>query len=487
MDLTLAGAGEQARTIREGIISARELLDAVLDRYERHNSAVNAVVVTRIEQARERAIAADEALARDEVWGPLHGVPMTVKEVFDWVGTPSTWGWPELAENRPDQNAVAVDRLLDAGAVIYGKTNVPLHLGDWQSFNDIYGVTNNPWDLSRTPGGSSGGSTAALATGMTGLELGSDIGGSIRNPAHYCGVFGHKPTYGLVPTDGHAYPGQLVPTDINVVGPLARTAADLDLALGVLSGPGKLDAAGYRVDLPGAADRSLADFRVAVMLESPCVEQDDELTERLQDAVDTMVGSGLSVDEGARPEIDQRRAHEVYVLLLGAARAATSPALPRPTLDDHVDRYHRGDRDFAAVYAKGMSLSHRDWFALSTERERYRRIWADFFTDFDLLLCPVAASTAFTHDHSGDRVDRTIAVNGRRQPAPEQLFWAGWSCGVYLPATVAPVGLAASGLPCGIQIVAPHLHDRVGIAFAELLERRLGGFQPPALIGASPS
>jgi amidase len=404
---------------------------------------------------------------------------MTVKEVFDWVGTPSTWGWPELADYRPDQNAVAVDRLLDAGAVIYGKTNVPIHLSDWQSYNDIYGVTNNPWDLTRTPGGSSGGSAAALATGMTALELGSDIGASIRNPAHYSGVFGHKPTYGLVPTDGHAYPDQIVPTDINVVGPLARTAGDLDLALGILAGPSGPDAVGYRVDLPTADGRALSNFRVAVMLYSPCVVQDDELTGHLQNAVDALADAGLSVDDRARPAIDQARFHEVYVLLLGATRGAALPSSHPPTLEEDIERYHDGDRDFGAVYGRGISMSHGEWFELHTERERYRQIWADFFTDHDLLLCPIAASTAFPHDHVGDRSERTIPINGGRQPTRDQLFWAGWSGSVYLPGTVAPTGLTPTGLPCGIQIVAPHLHDRIGIAFAELVEGELGGFVPP--------
>jgi amidase len=479
MDVTLRSAREQARLIREGEMSARELLDAVLDRYQRHNPAVNAVVVTRIDQARERAAEADAALARGDVWGPLHGVPMTVKEVFDWVGTPSTWGWPELADYRPDHNAVAVDRLLAAGAVIYGKTNVPIHLSDWQSYNDIHGATNNPWDLSRTPGGSSGGSAAALATGMAGLELGSDIGASIRNPAHYSGVFGHKPTFGLVPTDGHAYPDQIVPTDINVVGPLARTAGDLDMALGVLAGPTGPDAAGYRIDLPDADGRALSDFRVALMLDSPCVVQDDELTGHLQNAVDALAVAGLSVDDRARPAIDQPRFHEVYVLLLGATRGAALPTALPPTLKEDVERYHDGDRDFGAVYGRGISMSHSDWFALHTERERYRRIWADFFADYDLLLCPIAASTAFPHDQEGDRSQRTIPVNGGRQPTRDQLFWASWSGSVYLPGTVAPTGLTPSGLPCGIQIVSPHLHDRIGIAFAELIEAELGGFVPP--------
>ena len=478
MDVTLASVREQARLIREGELSARELLDAVLDRHERHNPKVNAVVVTRIDEARELASAADEATARGESWGPLHGVPMTIKEVFDWVGTPSTWGWRVLADYHPDRNAVVVDRLLEAGAVIWGKTNVPLHLSDWQSFNDIYGTTNNPWDLTRTPGGSSGGSSAALATGMTGLELGSDIGGSIRNPANYCGVFGHKPTYGLVPTDGHAYPGQIVPTDINVVGPLARTADDLALAMDVLAGPAGLDSVGYRVELPESTGRSLGDFRVAVMLDSECVAQDSAFTAHLRSAIDRLASAGLAVEE-AHPPLDQPRVHEVYTLLLGATRGAASPDAPPPNLADGVAAYEAGERDFWSVNSKGMTLSYEEWFQIHTERQRYRRTWAEFFTAYDLLLCPVSASTAFPHDHQGDRSQRTIDIDGRPEPVRDQLFWASWSGVVYLPSTVAPTGLAPPGLPAGIQIVAPHLHDRRSIAFAELVEAELGGFVAP--------
>jgi amidase len=479
VELTLRSAGELAALVRSGTVSARELLEAVLERQRRFDPLLNAVVVTRIEQARARADAADAATARGESWGPLHGVPMTVKEVFDWAGTPSTWGVPSLADNIAEGDATAVRRLLDAGAVVYGKTNVPLNLADWQTFNAIYGTTNNPWDPSRVPGGSSGGSAVALATGMAALELGSDIGASIRNPAHYCGVFGHKPTYGLVPTTGHAYPGQLVPTDLNVAGPMARTAADLDLALGLLAGPDGPEASAYRLSLAPPRRREAGEWRVAVMLESPCVVQSTVVTDALQGAVDALGRAGVHLDDRARPGIDQERAHDVYLQLL---RAATSSSLDDDAFEAQrapAQRYLAGDRDVRAVFGRGITLTHREWLLLDEERARLRRAWAAFFEQYDLLLCPTAATTAFVHDHEGERPDRTIDVDGRRRPAVEQLFWAGWASLVYLPGTVAPVGRAADGLPCGLQIIAPHLGDRDGIAFAVLVERELGGFEPP--------
>ena len=242
MDITLRSADDQAAAIRVGTISCRELLDAVIHRMERFNPAINAVVFTRLDVARQRAAEADEATARGESWGPLHGVPITIKEPWDWVGSPSTSGHPELVDWRPDINSEAVDRLLAAGAVIYGKTNIPVSMADWQTFNSVYGTTSNPWDLALTPGGSSGGAAAAVAVGMTAVELGSDIGASIRNPAHYCGVFGHKPTYGLIPMAGHGSPGDPTELDIGVGGPLARYASDLEVTLDAVVGPSRLDA-----------------------------------------------------------------------------------------------------------------------------------------------------------------------------------------------------------------------------------------------------
>src|SRR3989338_4227147 len=229
--LPFRSARQLASAIRRKKLGALELLELYLARVERYTPRLNAIIATDLDAARKRARAADRALARGEVWGPLHGVPMTIKESFDVVGMPTTWGLPELKDNYPPRNALAVDRFLAAGVVLFGKTNVPLYLADWQSFNVVYGTTNNPWDLSRVPGGSSGGSAAALAAGLTGLEAGSDIGASIRNPAHYCGVFGHKPTYGIAPPRGQALPGRISSTDIAVVGPMARRAEDLDAAL----------------------------------------------------------------------------------------------------------------------------------------------------------------------------------------------------------------------------------------------------------------
>ncbi len=478
-ELVMQTATEQATSVREGRVTAVALLDAALDRYERFNPALNAVVVTRIDEARQRAGDIDAAVAAGDPVGPLAGVPMTIKEAFDWAGTPTTWGYPAQADNIATSNATMVDRLLAAGAVIYGKTNVPIALGDWQSFNDIYGTTNNPWDLARSPGGSSGGSAAALASGMASLELGSDIGASIRNPAHYCGVFGHKPTFDLLPMTGHALPGANADMDIGVVGPLARSAADLDLALDVLAGPDRFDAIGYRAHLPAETRTELSQFRVAVMLESPAIVQDRELTTQLTSSVEALAAAGLQVDWDARPDIDQIAAHENYLTLLRAATGVFVDDDEFATQQQHAARYREGDRDYRARAARGVTMTHRDWFHASSERENMRRTWADFFTDHDLLLCPIAASAANFHDHEGERADRMIDVNDGKQPTTDQLFWAGWSCNVYLPATVAPTGLTASGLPAGLQIVAPHLLDRRSIAFAGLLERELGSFVAP--------
>src|SRR5262245_48275147 len=266
LDVPFRSAKQLAALVRSKKIGCVELLDLYLERMRRLNPRINAIVATDVEGARKRARAADRALARRQVWGPLHGVPMTIKESYDVVGLPTTWGVPELKDNQPKKNALAVDRLLAAGAVLFGKTNVPLYLADYQSYNSIYGTTNNPWDLSRSPGGSSGGSAAALAAGLTGLEAGSDIGSSIRNPAHYCGVYGPKPTYGIVPPRGQALPGVVAAGDISVIGPMGRSAADLALGLDAMAGADAIDGAGWQLRLPAPRKRRLRDYRVGVVL-----------------------------------------------------------------------------------------------------------------------------------------------------------------------------------------------------------------------------
>ncbi len=475
-DLHYLTAVELAARIRRREVGCLEALEHFLARTARHNPALNAIVVLREEEARARAREADAALARGEAWGPLHGVPMTIKESFDIAGTPSTWGVPEHADNIAEADATAVRRMKKAGAVLFGKTNVPLMLSDWQSFNDIYGATNNPWDLARTPGGSSGGSAAALAAGMTGIEAGSDIGASIRNPAHYCGVFGHKPTYGLLPMTGHALPGSAAPADISAIGPLARGAGDLEAATLAMAGP---EGAAGAVVPPPAAKAELRDFRVAVMLDSPVCAQDGELTDCLQAAVDRLAAAGLRVDDRARPVKDPARAHLVYLMLL---RAATGARLAPDALAEHRARAEAGDPDdtaYKAVVDRAVTMSHRDWLAWNDERALLRREWAAFFEEYDLLLTPVAASAAFPHDREGDRADRTIPVNGKPESTLDQLFWAGFPGVVYLPATAAPAGFARSGLPCGLQIIGPRLADLTTIGFARAMEREIGGFVPP--------
>lgn len=473
----LKTAEELSQLIRTTSVSAQELLGEAIARYEAFNPKVNAITEHRIEEAQKAAHNADEATARGELTGVLHGLPVTIKEAYDWIGTPSTWGNPEWLDNFPHRNSPSVQRLLDAGAIIWAKTNVPFMLSDWQSFNEIYGCTNNPWDLDRTPGGSSGGSAVSLATGMSALEIGSDIGASIRNPAHYCGVFGHKPTMGLIPQTGHVAPGVETEVDIAVMGPLARSANDLDQALSVLAGPDGFDANGYMVQLPETRQESLSDYRVGVLLDTPACATSTTLIAHLEHTIDSLATLGVNVSSTV-PQIDQNEFFENYLLLL---RAATGVSITEEAFGDARpghEGWERGERTYRNLVDHASHMTHREWFALHQQRERYRRAWAQFFEDFDLLLCPAAASTAFVHDHQGERADRTIDVDGTQEPVVDQLFWAGWSCGVYLPSTVAPVGLV-DNLPVGLQIVAPHLHDRRSIHFASLVERELGGFVAP--------
>ncbi len=460
-------------------VSSLELLDHFLARTEQFNPELNAIIVIEAERARAAAAAADKRLARDETIGPLDGLPMTIKESFNWTGTPTTWGVPALKDNIADSDACAVDRLQDAGAIVYGKTNVPLMLSDWQSFNDIYGTTNNPWDLTRTPGGSSGGSAAALAAGLTGLDIGSDIGSSIRNPAHYCGIYGHKPTFDLVPYTGHALPGIVVQSDITVAGPLARSADDLELALNLLAGPDGVAARGVDFELPAPRATGLADFRVAMMLESEVTDVDDSVKTLLGKLASFLEPRVKSLSMSARPAFTDREAHDVYISLL---RAATSRSQTDEAFAENrsiAEALPPDDHSYYANMVRGFTLSHRDWLTLDNRRHQMRLLWDEFFDDYDVLLCPVASSAAFPHDHEGERHERTIAINGKQVPVTDQMFWAGISGCFYLPGTAAPIGVTNEGLPVGVQIITAHNCDLTSIALAQALERDYYAFTPP--------
>jgi amidase len=428
--LSMQSAAELARMIRRREIGAVELTRHFIERIEA--SDLNAVVVKDFERALEAARRADAARPT----GPLHGVPITVKESFDVAGLPTTWGLAAFKHNVAARDAEIVLRLRAAGAIVLGKTNVPAMLGDFQTENEVYGRTVNPWNPSRGPGGSSGGSAAALAAGLTALDVGSDSGGSVRNPAHYCGVFAHKPTFGIVSMRGHALPPIPPEPDMAVAGPLARSAEDLDLALDVLADR-----------LPAARPA----LRVAVWPTDPVAPVDDEIAARAQMLADRLVRSGFEVSERARPDFDPAAYRSTYAALV----AAMSPGEP-PRVDPMDDSK-------AAAFARAMSMSHREWIRHDVERRRLREVWRRFFAEWDVLVCPVMATVAMPHDPRPP-MQRSITVNGAEQPYFDQVFWAALATLAYLPATAFPCGRSRDGLPIGLQAIGAE--DRTTIAFA---------------------
>ena len=472
--LDLAGMLSSSR------ISSRELLDYYVRRVDELNPRINAVVATSLQQSTARARAADEATARGESWGPLHGLPVTIKDSFEVVGMPTTSGAVSMAGHMPEQNAASIERLVAAGAIVYGKTNLPEWADDLQTYNDLYGTTGNPWDPDRVPGGSSGGSAAALAAGFTPLEMGSDIGGSIRNPAHFCGVYGHKPSYATVSLLGHipGPPGMRSRADIAVAGPLARDVADLRAALEIVAGPDPWDAVGWHLEYPEPKPRALEDFKVGVWLDSDICPPDAEVRTVLEAAVDAIEAGGAKVDRTAHPEIDQSAGYQLYLQLMYGQQASGFSGAIRRRADTEYDGLDTADDSRAASLTRGIAQRHRHWLAVNERRHRLRERWSAWFEDYDVLLCPVMSTTAFPHDHSHVS-NRTIDIDGTAYDYWSQLFWAGITGVVFLPSTVIPAGLGTSGRPVGMQVVGPYLGDRACLHFAQVAEAVLGGFRIP--------
>jgi amidase len=479
-DIAFWSATKLIRALRAKKIGALELLEHYAARIEKHNGTLNALCVLDLEAARKRARAFDRASAKKGARpAPLAGLPMSVKESFDLAGHPTTWGVAEHRFNRARRDALAVERLVRAGANVFGKTNVPVMLADWETNNPIYGRTVNPWDPSRTPGGSSGGAAAALAAGLTGLEIGSDIGGSIRNPAHYCGVYGHKPTWEICSRLGHGLPGAAHPSDISVIGPLARGAADLELALSIIAGPDDVDGAGWKLALPAPRRKTLRGLRVAVVATHPTAETDKSVQDAIGALAKALARQGAKVSEDARPGFDFGEAHRVFIQLL---RGATSGRQDHDQFAAMLAARAELDPDDESYYAQMVRANtqpHRDWLAASNRRHQMRLAWAEFFRDWDVLLCPNAASAAFRHSMPGERWERMIPVNGGLQPATTQMWWAGIAGMCYLPGTAAPIGLSAEGLPLSVQIVGPQHGDLTTLRVARLIEREYYAFTPP--------
>jgi amidase len=414
---------------------------------------------------------------------------MTVKEAFNVEGMPTTWGMPAFKDWRPSRDALAVARLKAAGAVILGKTNIPLAISDWQSFNDVYGTTNNPWDRARTPGGSSGGSAAALAAGYVALELGSDINGSIRQPAHCCGVFGHKPSTGLVPLHGHAPPrSPPIAADgtvgLGVVGPLARTADDLETALGLLAGPDDADGVGYRLALPPPRRQRLQEFRVLLVDTHPLLPTAPAIRDALDRLDQRLRQAGATVARTSPLLPDLAEAARLHQKLVFAFSQAFAPPEVYRRVEAQVAQLSADDQSLAAWRLRATIMSHRDWIAAFGQRARLREQWRALFKEWDVILCPPAATLAFPHDHNPDQNARQIEIEGKSYPYRDQSVWPGIATAPGLPATVAPIERSKAGLPVGVQIVGPYLEDRTTIAFARLLEREFGGFMvPPGMAG----
>jgi amidase len=452
-------ATDAARMLRRKEISARELTALLLDRIDAVDPALNAVVELRREAAMWEATQADEAIDLGDGDRPLRGVPMTIKDGFDVAGMHTTWGNPAFKEFVANRDATVVSRLKEAGAIIVGKTNLPFMLGDFgQTANQLYGVTNNPWDTARTPGGSSGGAAAALAAGMTFLEYGSDLVGSIRIPASFCGVYGLKPSVEVVPLTGFQPPGPpAIPSDMlymSAVGPLGRSAGDLRTAIAATAGPDGQAARAYSWSLPRPRRTRLQDFRVGVVLDHRRARVSSEVAAPLSDAVDAIARAGATVVEGWPDGVDPVREAESFGFHVKLFFAFQEPFGDIPPLPEVVEHEHR--------------------------RMSARAAWGGYFDDVDVFLCPANFTPAFPHDEAPFE-QRTIATPEGPRPYADQSFWISHASLPGLPAVAAPIGRTPGGLPVGAQIVGPLYEDDTAITFAELLGQAIGGYEPPPL------
>lgn len=480
-DTAFCDATELSERLRSRTLSSVDLLDLYLARIEEHDPALGAVVTRDIEGARTKALEADRRLAAGEP-GELLGLPVTIKDAWEVAGLRTTAGAPILRDHVPQQSATAVARLQAAGAIVFGKTNVPPFSGDVQTDNQIFGRTQNPWDLGRTPGGSSGGAAVAVACGFTAFELGSDIGGSIRTPANWTGVYGHKTSWGIVPGRGHipGPPGTLSTADLGVFGPLARSARDLDKLLLIVAGPDDLAATAWKFSLPTPRATDLRGFRIAALFDDPHCPVDPEVRERLETVAEFLQKAGARVDRTARPFDSLEEIVELYSLMLAPIMASGLPPASIEALEEWAAA--EAPYDPRMRFARGAVQSHRTWLSRHEQRVRLQHRMRAFFSDYDVFLSPVVPVAAIAHDDHPDFYGRQIRVGDGSRPYSDLLSWIAPATLAGLPATSAPVGRTTEGLPIGLQIVGPPLEDRTPIAFAAALAARIGGFEPPTRV-----
>ena len=453
---------QQARAIKEGKFSSRELLELLVERESLINENLNAVVTLDLDRARLAADAADEALAAGRSYGPLHGIPVTIKDALETKGLRSTGGATELSDYVPNRDAPVVDAIKRAGAIVFGKTNLPRWSGDIQSYNEIFGTTVNPWNSERVPGGSSGGAAAAVSAGLTSFEIGTDIGGSIRFPASFCGIYGHKPSFGIVPSTGyldHRH-GGMTEADVNVIGPLARSADDLELLTTLmLRQEGPLVAA-----LP-PAPKDITNLKVAVWLEDSFCPLDAKVSAVLENAIENFAATGVSIDRTARPEIEAEEAFRIGSWLVTSAMLQSMPEQTLEALGEN---------------GAAPEASHRQWLDNDLQRRKICLKWSEFFSEYDAIVMPISPVPPFPHDQQGNFGNRNLlSSDGTTRPYADLVRWTILTGMAYLPSTTAPVGLDEDGLPVSFQVVGPYGSDYMTIRLAEFIAQHNLGYQHP--------
>ena len=462
-EIIYSSATELARAIVEKEVSSEEVVNAHLARIEEANPKLNAVVRLTADAARARAREADAALARGDTWGPLHGVPVTIKDAFETAGVVSVGGTRGRAGYVPQEDAAGVARYKSAGAVVLGKTNVPEVSFAFESDNLVYGQTKNPYDLTRTPGGSSGGEAAAIASGMSPLGLGSDAGGSIRVPAHFCGIAGIKPTSGRTPRTGHFPPMGGLLDSIWQIGPLARRVEDLALALPLLCGTDWRDPTVAPVPLGDPSETDVKSLRVAFHTDNGIVAPTPDIADVVRDAAHSLADAGAEVSE-ARPPVPEN----AYEMLLGLYGADGGAGLRMLLMLSGTDETHALMTRLLEVLGTS-SMTTAELTGLVFRLDAWRGEMLSFVRDYDLILCPPCARTAMPHGTTFDEDNQlvfsyTMIYN-----------MTGW------PGAVVRAGTSPEGLPIGVQLVARPWREDVALAAAAAVERATGGWQRPPL------
>ncbi|MFD7029506.1 amidase family protein [Streptomyces sp. NPDC059917] len=483
--LHLAPAHEQLAALRRGEITSRALLQRYLDHHDAVNPGLTAVATLDVDAARDASDRADRHLARTgKPLGALHGLPMTVKDALETRGLRTTCGSPDLADHVPARDADAVALLRAAGAVVFGKTNVPVMCQDIQTSNPLFGTTRNPFAADRTAGGSSGGPAAAVAAGLSAVEVGSDLAGSLRLPAAYCGVYALRTSRGaqpIVPTRGHIPrpPDWATSSDMLALGPVARTPEDLELLLDVLAAPAPADGAAWRIDLPAARRTRLGQYRVGVWADDAYCRVDADTRALLGRVTDLVRRAGAQVDEADRP-VDFAESDLLFQRLLYATSAASATDAAYAAEVAAAEKVPADDP--GALYLRARTMRHRDWCVADEARQRLRAAWAGYFARHDVLITPAAPTAAVPDQTSVPVPGRFITVDGVRRPYFDQTSWVNLAGPVGLPALVLPAGTTAAGLPLAVQVIGPYLADRTVISVAKLLARVLPAPpQAPAL------